>query len=63
MCGYSRIAGCKQYGLRKRVQVGGNAADLSVLKCKGYSKEDRCCPCFGDFVALNSGASIEQKQM
>jgi hypothetical protein len=35
------ITGCKQYALKKTITVEGIDYELPVLKCKGYSQNDK----------------------
>ena len=56
------IEGCKQYALKKSIVVDGVKHELNVLKCKGYSKNDKALT-YEDFETLDSGGYISQEQM
>ncbi len=56
------ITGCKQYALKKSLLIDNTIHDVNVLKCKGYSQNDRPLE-YQDFEVLRDGGSIQQEQM
>ena len=56
------ITGCKQYALRKTITVDGTSHEIEILKCKGYSQNDKKLN-YADFKTLSDGGTFKQKQM